>query len=119
MTYKDLTVWQKAMDLVDAVYDLAETFPRSELYALSDQIRRAVVSIPSNISEGYRRGSDAEFAHFLTIAAGSCAEVETQLLIAIRRSMITETNAASALDLCDMVSKMLSSLIGKLKSKQT
>ena len=117
MNYKELKVWQKAMDLVDAVYDLAETFPRSELYGLSDQIRRAVVSIPSNIAEGYKRGTDNELMHFLTIANGSCAEVETQIYIAIRRKMVNEDAAQKALALCEDVGKMLSAFYGKLKAK--
>ena len=117
MTYKDLKVWQKAMDLVDAVYDLADVFPRSELYALSDQIRRAVVSIPSNIAEGYKRGTDNELMHFLTIANGSCAEVETQIYIAARRKMVSEEAAQKALSLCEDVGKMISAFYGKLKSK--
>ena len=82
--YKELTVWQKAMDLVVEVYCLVRKLPKEELYALSDQIRRAVVSIPSNIAEGQQRNSKNDFKHFLTIARGSNAEVETQLLICVR-----------------------------------
>lgn len=79
--HKDLLIWQKAIDLVLQVYKLVKVFPKEELYGLSDQMRRAVVSIPSNISEGSQRGSDKEFSHFLRIALGSSAELETQLIL--------------------------------------
>lgn len=79
--YKRLKVWQKAMDLKEEVYRLVRLLPREETYALSDQLRRAVVSMLSNIAEGHGRGSDKEFVKFLTIARGSLFEVETQLLI--------------------------------------
>ena len=81
-SYRDLIVWQKSIDLVTAVYELVKLFPREELYALSSQIRRAVVSIPSNIAEGHNRNSDKEFVQFLCIARGSLGELETQLIIA-------------------------------------
>ena len=81
--FKDLIVWQKAMALVKAVYALAKTFPADERYALTDQLRRAVVSIPSNIAEGNGRASNADYAHFLAIARGSLYETMTQLQVAI------------------------------------
>jgi four helix bundle protein len=82
--YRDLIAWQKAMDLVVAVYRATEQFPKEEIYALTSQIRRAAVSIPSNIAEGQGRGTVNEFTHFLRIAHGSLRELETQLLIAQR-----------------------------------
>jgi len=81
-SYKDLIVWQKAMDLVVAVYVLTDLFPKNELYGLISQIRRCSVSIPSNIAEGRRRGSKKDYQHFLIIAYGSGAELETQIEIA-------------------------------------
>lgn len=75
--YKDLIVWQKSMELARVIYCLTSRFPRDEVFGLTNQIRRAVVSIPSNIAEGFGRGSDREFIHFLRIAKGSVAEVET------------------------------------------
>ena len=81
--FKDLIVWQKAMELVKAVYALAKTFPADERYALTDQLRRAAVSIPSNIAEGCGRSSNADYAHFLSIARGSLYETMTQLQIAV------------------------------------
>jgi four helix bundle protein len=82
--YKDLVAWQKAMDLVSAVYQATESFPKRETYSLCDQIRRAAVSIPSNIAEGQVHFNRREFLHFLRHACGSLGELETQLLIAQR-----------------------------------
>ena len=80
--FTDLIVWQKAMELVRAVYALSKAFPADERYALTDQIRRAAVSIPSNIAEGYGRSSNADYGHFLAIARGSLYEVMTQVQVA-------------------------------------
>ena len=78
-TYKNLIVWQKSMKLIVEIYRLVKFLPHSETYALSDQMRRAVISIPSNIAEGYGRNSNREYSRFLRIALGSCFELETQL----------------------------------------
>jgi len=80
--YRNLIAWQKAMDLVSRVYELTNRFPKREVYSLTDQIRRAAVSIPSNIAEGQAHFNNGEFLHFLRHARGSLAELETQLLIA-------------------------------------
>jgi len=80
--YRELTVWQEGMKLAKAVYKLTEKFPRQETYALADQIRRAVVSVPSNIAEGQARKAPGDFRRFLHIALGSLAEVDTQLILA-------------------------------------
>ena len=82
--YKDLIAWQKAMDLVESVYKVTEAFPKREVYSLTDQIRRAAVSIPSNIAEGQAHFTNREFVHYLRHSRGSLAELETQLLIAQR-----------------------------------
>ncbi|QFR42541.1 four helix bundle protein [Sulfurimonas xiamenensis] len=82
--YKDLNIWKESMDLVENVYRLVKLFPKEEIYALTDQLKRAVVSVPSNIAEGQNRNTDKEFVQFLYIALGSASEVETQLLIAKR-----------------------------------
>ena len=81
--FKDLIVWQKAMELVKAVYAVSKAFPADERYALTDQLRRAVVSIPSNIAEGSGRASNADYGHFLSIARGSLYETMTQLQVAV------------------------------------
>ena len=104
-SHRDLPVWQQAMSLVEAVYRLTATFPVDERYGLTAQLRRAVVSIPSNIAEGAARSSTGELGHFLGIALGSAAEVETQLELAKRLSMTVETSAAT--DLLENVRKQL------------
>lgn len=112
--FKDLIVWQKAMDLAEEVYRLSRTFPKEEIYSLTNQIRRAVVSIPSNIAEGKGRHAIAEYLHFLSIARGSLKEVETQLLLAIRFGYISKADTNKALGLVDEISRMLASLRAKL-----
>ena len=84
--YTNMIVWQKAMDLTDEVYRLTKSLPKEELFSLTDQLRRAAVSVPSNIAEGYGRQTDREFKQFLSIARGSVFEVETQLFICIRQN---------------------------------
>jgi len=81
-SYRDLVAWQKAMDLVTAIYRLTASFPKEEVYALTSQLRRAAVSVPSNIAEGQGRHGAAEFRHFLRQASGSLMELETQVMIA-------------------------------------
>ncbi len=109
--YKDLIVWQKSMDLVEEVYALTKRLPVDERYALTDQIRRAVVSVPSNVAEGHGRQTDKEFRQFLSIAKGSVCEVETQLLICVRLKYLTEEQITRAITLCDEIRKMLTKLI--------
>jgi four helix bundle protein len=115
--YKDLIAWQKAMELVNAVYDATDAFPKRETYSLTDQIRRAAVSIPSNIAEGQAHYSNREFLHFLWHSRGSLAELETQLIIAQRRNYQSESQAADLLKRADAVSRILSGLINSLKEK--
>jgi four helix bundle protein len=116
--YKDLIAWQRAMDLVQAVYDATDEFPKREIYSLTDQIRRAAVSIPSNIAEGQAHFSDREFLHFLRHSRGSLAELETQLLIARRRNYLSEDKALGLLKLADELSRILSGLINSLREKE-
>lgn len=113
-SYKDLIVWQKSMDLVALVYQATKTFPKEELYGLTNQVRRAVVSIPSNIAEGQARQSAAEFKNFLSIARGSLAEVETQLLIAKRLNYLPQEQLTAIMALHQEVSKMIPALMSKL-----
>lgn len=112
--FKDLFVWQRAMDLVVEVYDLVKKLPKEELFALSDQIRRAVISIPSNIAEGQGRNSSKEFIHLLSIAKGSKAELETQLLLCVRINYLKELEIEKAMSLVEEVGKMLHSLQKRL-----
>lgn len=110
--YKDLTVWNKAIDLVVEVYKIVDILPRNENFALADQLRRAVVSVPSNIAEGQKRGSRKEVVQFSRIALGSLAETETQLIIVNRVYSIDTTRE---LELASQVGRMLSGLTKSLK----
>ena len=112
--FKDLFLWQRAMDLVVEVYDLVKKLPKEELFALSDQIRRAAISIPSNIAEGQGRNSSKAFIHLLSIAKGSKAELETQLLLCVRINYLKELEIEKAMSLVEEVGKMLHSLQKRL-----
>ena len=113
-THKDLILWQKSVAFVTKIYEVTSKFPRSEIYGITNQIRRAAVSIPSNIAEGSGRRSTKELVQFLYIALGSIAELETQLIISKNLSYIsTDDNSELILDLSEM-SKMTVSLIRSL-----
>ena len=107
--------WQKAMDLVTAVYQLNTGFPREEIYGLVSQMRRAAVSVPSNIAEGQGRRGAAEFRHFLRQATGSLMELETQVIIAERLSYVTPQAAAEVLESACEVGKILNGLLHSLQ----
>jgi four helix bundle protein len=115
--YKDLIAWQKAMDLVAALYDVTETFPKHEIYSLTNQMRRAAVSVPSNIAEGQAHYSNREFRHFLRHSRGSLAELETQVLIAQRRNYLSESQASEILNRADEVGRILSGLLNSLQDR--
>ena len=112
--YKQLIVWHKSMDLVVEIYALVKLLPKEELYALSDQMRRAVVSIPSNISEGLGRNSDKEFIQFLSVSRGSLWELETQLEVCERLNYIDNSKTSKARNLITEISKMINSLANSL-----
>lgn len=113
-SFKDLVVWQKAMSLVEVSYGICEKLPKHETYALSDQIRRSSVSVPSNIAEGQKRINKPEMIQFLGIALGSVAEVETQLILAERLYSI---NTKEGQELCEEIAKMMTAMIRTLKAK--
>jgi four helix bundle protein len=115
-SYKDLVVWKKAMELVVRIYELTEKFPSSELYGLTSQMRRAAISIPSNIAEGRRRGSKKEFLRFLLNAYGSGAELETQLEIAKRLPKTKNLGYTKVCSLLEEIMKMLNRMIKMLNS---
>ncbi len=115
--YKDLQVWQKSMSLVEEVYILTKLLPKEEQFGLISQLRRAAISIPSNIAEGYTRYSTKEYIKFLTIARGSTSEVETQLLICNRLHFLDLEQLDKALSLSGEISKILTSMITKLSEK--
>lgn len=112
-SFKELQVWQRAVELVVLIYGITKSLPRTEAYGLGSQMQRAVVSIPSNISEGYSRKNRKEYIQFCSIAFGSAAELETQLVIVERLYPLAKTTKAAA-HLTE-VQKMLYALIQKLK----
>jgi four helix bundle protein len=112
--YKDLDIWNKGIDIVDKVYLLTDHFPKDELYCLTSQLRRAAISIPSNIAEGFARHHKKEYTQFLYVALGSCAELDTQLIIAGRRKYIAKEQLGEFSEIIDHESRMLMSLIRKL-----
>lgn len=115
-SYKDLIVWQKAMDLCEMVYAVTKEFPKHELFGLVSQIQRSAVSVPSNIAEGYSRFSPKEYGQFYTISYGSLLELETQLTLACRLGYITQKQLNPPQLLIEEIAKMLHVMI--LKTKQ-
>ena len=112
--YKDLLVWRKAIDLVTEVYVVTRSFPREELYGLTSQIRRSAVSVPSNIAEGQARLTSGEFRHFLGIARGSLAELDTQLIVSQGLGYLTHAEAGPMFERLSEVGRMLSGLLSSL-----
>ena len=115
--FEEMYVWQKAMQLVREVYRLVRLLPKEETYALSDQMRRAAVSIPSNIAEGYGRHSANEYVRFLNIARGSKNELETQLQICVMLGYLQHEDALAASVLCKEVSRMINALLKTITNK--
>ena len=116
-SFKDLAIWQRSMCLIEEVYKITKNFPKEELYGLTSQLRRAVVSIPSNIAEGFARFHNNEYKQFLYISLGSCAEVSTQITIASRLGYIANNKVDILLDEIEQISKMTMGLVKKLNSK--
>jgi four helix bundle protein len=115
--YRDLLVWQKAMDLCVEVHNVTLVFPKQELFGLSAQLNRSVVSIPSNIAEGHGRRTTPDFIHFLSISRGSMNEVETQLTLAMRYNYLSQTDHDELLERCGEVGRMLNGLIDALERR--
>ncbi|MEM8944614.1 MAG: four helix bundle protein [Planctomycetota bacterium] len=113
--YQDLKVWQVGVDLSVQIYRVTKDFPKEELYGLTSQIRRAGISIPSNIAEGHARKSQKELSRFLDIAKGSLAEVETQLIIARRLGYLDQAKTDELLHIADQESRMISGLLNSIK----
>lgn len=112
--YNELLVWQKSIDLVEEIYKLVKLLPQEEMYGLSNQMRRAAVSIPSNIAEGQQRTSTKDFVRFLSMARGSKAELQTQCYICVRLNFLTKEQIRPVMDLLAEIGKMINSLINKL-----
>ena len=115
--YTDLKVWQKSIDLVVLVYQSIKFLPKEEMYALSSQIRRSVVSIPSNIAEGHQRNSLKEYIHFLYVAKGSLGELETQIIICERLGYLSINQTEPIKALSSETGRMLNGLIKNLQDQ--
>ena len=115
-SYRDLEVWQKSMDLVTEIYRLTHRFPKEETFGLTSQIRRAAVSVPANIAEGYGRRHRKEYLNHLSIAHGSLLEAETHLQIAVRLEYLDRGQVKSAWELMQDVGKMLRRLSESLSA---
>ncbi|MBP6558352.1 MAG: four helix bundle protein [Flavobacterium sp.] len=114
-SYKDLLIWQKGFQIVISTYKLTKDFPQEELYALTSQIKRASVSIPSNIAEGYGRNTDKSFSHFIDISRGSLYELETQLLIAKELEFIQDLDMFNhVISLINEESKMINAFYNSI-----
>jgi four helix bundle protein len=116
-SYQDLKAWQEAMNLAEECYKVTKQFPKEETYGITSQIRRASVSIPANIAEGYGRRTRGEYLQFLYIAQGSLKELETHLLLSIRVKLAVADNINPVLTQCKLVGKILLGLIRSLESK--
>jgi len=113
-SFKDLRIWQKGIEIVSDIYILTKNFPKEELFSLTSQLRRSVISIPSNIAEGFKRFHNKEYKQFLFITLGSCAELETQIIIAKGLKYINENEETKLVEKLDHICRMTSSLIKKL-----
>ena len=116
-SFEDLIAWQVGMDLVEETYRLTRKFPKEELFGLTSQLRRCVVSIVANIAEGFCRHTYADKANKYTIARGECGEAKTHFLISVRLSLLTQSEAKKAFELVDRVGKLLSGLIKSSRDK--
>jgi four helix bundle protein len=117
-SYKDLIAWQKGMELVSLIYDATERFPAHEQFGLRSQLRRAAVSVPSNVAEGKAHYSNRDFVRFLRHARGSLAEIETQVLIAQQRRYLTAETATNLSQKIDELGRILSGLINSLNEAE-
>jgi len=116
-SYKDLVVWQKSIVLVKRIYQLTRPFPADEKFGLVSQMRRAAVSVPSNLAEGHARNTTGEFIQFISHAEGSLAELETQVILAVELSFCSGSEAQPVQDLIEEVQKMANALRRSLASR--
>ena len=115
--FKDLRVWQHSMAICKDIYKILRLLPIEERFALADQIRRCTISVPSNIAEGQRRGSDKEFLHFLSISRGSLAELHTQLLLCINLEYVSESEITPIINELEEIDKMLNGLMQSISRR--
>jgi four helix bundle protein len=117
-SYRDLEVWQKSMSLAKEVYQVTSSFPTDEKFGLTNQMRRAAVSIPSNLAEGHARSGTQEFKHFISMAIGSVAELETQILLSAELGYLNENRKSDLFEQLDIIGKMLRGLYKSLNKKE-
>ncbi len=117
VSYKDLQIWKNGINLVREIYNLTRGMPKEEMFGLVSQMRRAAVSVPSNIAEGFARQSFREYIQFLSIAVSSCAELDTQLVIALQQKYISDIQYQTISTNLEIEVKMTKSLINKIRSK--
>ncbi len=115
-SYKDLNIWKRSIGLVEEIYKITQNFPKEEMYGLTSQLRRSAVSIPSNIAEGFTRFHNKEYRQFLYISLGSCAELNTQIIISSHLSYLSSEKAERILNEIDEISKMIMGLIKKINT---
>ena len=115
-SFKDLRIWQKGIEIVSDIYILTKNFPKEELFSLTSQLRRSAISIPSNIAEGFKRFHNKEYRQFLFITLGSCAELETQIIIAKGLKYINENEETKLVEKLDHICRMTSRLIKSFNS---
>ncbi len=116
-THKDLRIWQQSIEMVTSLYKVTMTFPKDELFGLVSQIRRAAVSVPSNIAEGYARGTDREKLHFLRMSSGSMSEIETQLMLSLNLGYMSQDSYNEQSERVTSVWKQLNALISSVKKR--
>ncbi|MDD3656626.1 MAG: four helix bundle protein [Atribacterota bacterium] len=115
-SYKDLNIWKRSIELVNDIYKLSCSFTKEELYILTSQIRRTAISIPSNIAEGFARFHNKEYRQFLYISLGSCAELETQIIIANNLKYLEDDELSDIINRLEIIGKMISNLIKKINN---
>jgi len=115
-SFKDLNIWMRSIKIVKEIYQISKLFPKEEVYGLTNQVRRSAISIPSNIAEGFARFHNKEYRQFLFISLGSCAELSTQMIIALHLGYVENKKADQLLNEIDEISKMTMSLIKKLNN---
>ena len=113
-SFKQLRIWQKGIEIVKDIYALTKNFPKEEVYGLTSQMKRSAISIPSNIAEGFKRNHNKEQKQFLSIALGSAAELETQLIISTELGFAREDEMGKIFEKLDHASRMMTALLGKL-----
>lgn len=116
-SFRDLEIWKRSIKLVKEIYQISEIFPKTELYNLTNQLRRATISVPSNIAEGHSRRHTKEFKQFLYVALGSLAEVETLLVLAVELKHVQQDKILPLQKEIKELGRMINALLSKLKSK--